>query len=121
MVLVILGLLAGLVVTRGPPRSGALEMQRAVSAVAGAFRLARTRAIASSRAVAVRFGADGGSLQLGDDQAIPLPARIRLVRGARTMLFRPDGSASGGTVELAGDALSRQVEVNWMTGRVVIR
>ncbi len=121
IVLLILGLVAGLVLSRGPQRSAALEMQQAAGSVADAFRLARTRAIATSRVVPVRIGVDGASVQLGDDAAHRFPAGVRWAQGARSVLFRPDGSASGGAIELTSPSQRRTVEVNWMTGRVAMR
>ncbi len=119
IVLLILGLVAGLVLTRGPQRSAALEMQQAANSVADAFRLARTRAIATSRVIPVRIGPD--SVQLGDDPAHRFPAGVHWAEGTRAVLFRPDGSASGGAIELASPSQRRTVEVNWMTGRIVMR
>ncbi|HYZ64612.1 MAG TPA: pseudopilin H, partial [Acetobacteraceae bacterium] len=55
--LVILGLVAGLVLVRGPQRSAEVDMRQATGLVAGALRVARSRAIATNRPVAVRFDA----------------------------------------------------------------
>ena len=74
MVLVILGLVGALVLTRGPQRSAGLEMRAAAGAVAQA-------------------------LQPG----------IR---------FMPDGSSSGGRIELAHGGRRMLVGVDWISGRV---
>ena len=121
IVLLILGLLGGLVMAHGPQRSAALEMQQAANSVADSFRLARTRAIATSRVIPVRIGPDGASVQLADDPAHRFPPGITDAQGPQTILFRPDGSATGGAITLASLTQRRVVEVNWMTGRVVMR
>ncbi len=118
--LLILGLLGGLVLVRGPPRSAAVEMQRASSMVAGTLRLARSRAIATDRPVPVRFDPGSLSIQIGADPARALPKGIGMSVGASVILFRPDGSSSGGLVELAGSGRTAQVGVNWLTGRVAV-
>jgi prepilin-type N-terminal cleavage/methylation domain-containing protein len=53
VVLVVLGLALGLVMTRGPVHSRRLELDATARQVAGALRLARSRAIAEERGVAV--------------------------------------------------------------------
>ena len=116
VVLTILGLLAGIIVVRGPQRSGAVDMRQATALVAGGLRVARSQAIARNRPVPVRLAAD--AVQVGDAPAQTLPPGIRMVAGARTILFRPDGSSSGGEVQLTGGARTASVGVNWLTGRV---
>ena len=118
--LAILGLVAGLVLVRGPQRSGAADMRQASSLVAGALRVARSRAIASNRPVPVRFDPASRTLQLGADDARRLPSGIAMTTGARLILFRPDGSSTGGEVDLAGAARTARIGVSWLTGRVAV-
>jgi prepilin-type N-terminal cleavage/methylation domain-containing protein len=59
VVLVVLGLTPGLVMTHGPVHSRRLELDATARQVAGALRLARSRAIAEERGVAVAFGTGG--------------------------------------------------------------
>lgn len=118
VVLAVLALVAGLIVLRGPQGSATLSMRAATSMVAGGLRVARSQAIARNRPVPLRFAADGAALQVGDGPAQALPAGIRMVAGARTIVFRPDGSSSGGKIELAGEARAAALTVNWLTGRV---
>ncbi len=120
IVLVILALVAGLVLTRAPQRGGAADLRTASSLVAGALRVARSRAIASNRPVPVRFDPAGAALQVGGETVRRLPPGIRIDAAAPIILFRPDGSSSGGTVELAGRAQGERIGVNWLTGRVAI-
>lgn len=118
VVLAVLGLVAGLILLRGPQRSASLDMRQATSLVAGGLRLARSQAIARNRPVPVRFGADGTALQVGRQPVEALPPGIRRVAGAQVIVFRPDGSSSGGTIELGGGARKASIAVNWLTGRV---
>ena len=75
--------------------------------------------------VSVRFGTAPPSLRVGTDPARALPAGVSLAvvaaggEGA-AITFLPDGSSTGGRVELAGAARRVQVGVDWLTGRVVV-
>lgn len=120
VVLVILALVGGLVLTRAPTRGGTTDLRAATSLVAGALRVARTRAIAANRAVPVRFDPADAAVQLGADPVRRLPPGIRIAAADRAILFRPDGSSSGGTVDLAGRANTARIAVSWLTGRVAI-
>ena len=128
VVLVVLALMAGLVLARGPQRSAALELRMAAGEVAQALRGARGRAIATNGPVVFRL--DVGAHEYRVDGAPPraLPASLALsmvaIAGEVTdsqiagISFSPDGSSSGGRVELASGARRVQVGVDWLTGRV---
>ena len=125
VVLAILGLVGAVVLARGPGRSGAVDMRAASSGVAGALRLARTRAIATNRPALVRFDAARGRFQVGGDAVRSLPAGIAMdvvtaaAQGAE-IRFLPDGSSTGGRVDLVGEGRAAQVAVDWLTGRVSV-
>ena len=119
VVLVILGLVGGLVLARAPQRGGRQDLQAATALVTFTLRGARSGAMAHDHAVAVRFDPASATLQLGTGPVRRLPPGIRIAAAApRAILFRPDGSSSGGTVDLAGRADTAHVAVNWLTGRV---
>ncbi len=118
--LLIIGLLAGLVLSRGPERGGAVDLREASALVSGALRVARSRAIASNRPVPVRFDPANAALQVGTEAVRRLPRGIGIAAPAPVILFRPDGSSSGGTVTLAGAARTATVGVNWLTGHVAV-
>ncbi len=125
VVLAILALIAGLVLARGPQRSAALDMRTASRAVAGALRAARGRAIATNQRVPVRFDPRAATLRVGAGPARALPAGIGLsvvaaAEQGAAILFLPDGSSTGGRVELAGEGRRADVGVDWLTGRVSI-
>ena len=108
VVLVVLGLVLGLVIARGPARSQGLDLSAAAKQVAGMLRLARSRAIAEDRAVAVDFG----TRRWSDDI---------LVVGDHVINFTPDGGSSGGRIILHGGDRLIAVDVDWLTGRIQIR
>ncbi len=140
VVLAVLGLVAGLVLARGPPRSAGLEMRAAAGAVAQAMRVARTQAIMSNRSVTVVFNPRAGTLRVGAAAARSLPAGTAMnvvstadlavtqagagaqagAGGPAGIAFLPDGSSSGGRVELARGARHARVGVDWLTGRVTV-
>ena len=125
VVLTILGLVGALVLTRGPSRSATLEMRAASRMVEGALRLARSRAIAVNRPTLVRFDTGRAILQVGSDPVRPLPAGIGMAivtaeEQGPAIRFLPDGSSTGGHVDLAGHGRTAQVRVDWLTGRVSV-
>ena len=140
VVLAVLGLVAGLVLARGAPRSAGLEMRAAAGAVAQAMRVARTQAIMSNRPGTVVFNPRAGTLRVGAGTPRSLPAGTAMNvvstadlaggqagAGAQSgagapagIAFMPDGSSSGGRVELARGARRARVGVDWLTGRVSV-
>lgn len=134
VVLAVLGLVAGLVLARGAPRSDGLEMRAATGAVAQAMRVARTQAILSNRPVTVVFNPRAGTLRVGVGAPRSLPAGTAMsvvttadlaggqagVGAQAGIAFQPDGSSSGGRVELARGARHGRVGVDWLTGRVTV-
>ncbi len=120
VVLAILGLVGGLVLSGAPKPGSTLDLRSARALVAGSLRAARSRATVTNQPVPVRFDTGAASLQLGTDPVRRLPNGIRIAAAAPArIVFRPDGSSTGGTVELAGRADTARIAVNWLTGRVV--
>ena len=134
VVLAVLGMVGGLVLTRGPPRSAALEMRAAANAVAQSLRVARTRAIMSNQRVMVALDPRARTLRIGVGAPRGLPADIAMAvittadlasaqpgaGGPAAIAFLPDGSSSGGRVELQAGTQHMQVGVDWLTGRVSV-
>ncbi len=124
--LAILGLVAGLVATRGPQRSAALDLRAGAGEVARAMRLARTQAIASNSPVAVQLDPATQEMRVGAAAPRHLPPGLAVSvisvaePGRPAITFAPDGSSSGGRVELASGARRMQVGVDWLTGRVSV-
>ena len=118
VVLVVLGLALGLVMTHGPARSRRLELDAVARQVAGALRLARSRAIAEERGTAVAFGT--GGYQLDGSAAVAWSADVSPT-GDRVISFTPDGGSSGGQIVLRGGDRQVAIGVDWLTGRVIVR
>jgi general secretion pathway protein H len=126
----ILGLTIGIAATRGPLRSKSIEMQGVVDQVAQAARLAHARAIAGNRAVRLVLDAPGHSLRIDNARPTAFPETMAVlmtsVRGesvggeVAAIRFNPDGSATGGRIELREGARRALVGVDWLTGRVSV-
>ncbi len=118
-VLAVLALVASIVVAHGPARSQALEARGAASQMASALRQARGLAIGSGQAVLMVMDvARGGyGLQGGPMQMLPAGLVMAAPAGIR---FRPDGSSSGGQVELRDGQRRLRVGVDWLSGRVTV-
>lgn len=128
VVVAVLGMAMGLVATSAPMRSHAIEMQAVVEQVANAARLAHAQAITSNRAVYLTLDVHAHSLRVDKIPPTLLPATMRVtmtavsgdsVGGPLTVIrFNPDGSTTGGRIELAEGSRRAMVGVNWLTGRV---
>ena len=125
--LVLLGLASGLVLARGPSRSAGLDLRLARNAVSGALRLARTEAISRNAPVSVMFDPGTGTVRIGARPLLSLPAGVAMAvittadssAGAQAAIsFLPDGSSTGGRVELSVGGRRVRVDVEWLTGRV---
>lgn len=117
VVLVVLGLALSLVLAEGPARSPTVAFDSTVRQVAGALRLARSRAIADDRMVTVLFAPD--SVRLDRETAIAVAPDITL-SGSRLIAFTPDGGSSGGEVTLRMGGRQMVIGVDWLTGRVAL-
>ena len=119
VVLAIVAAVAGVVAVQLSSASGAVHVKAAARELASALRYARSRAIAEQRETAVVLDArkhryPGVALELVVGQAEALDEHRGAVR------FYPDGSSSGARLRLMAGGRSQVVDVDWMTGRVVI-
>jgi general secretion pathway protein H len=130
VVLVVVALVAGLVMTRGPMRSRALEARTAAHAIAQSLRDARARAIAANRPVEFTLDLGRQSFRIDAGAVSELPPGLGLsvadvpgesfdsrIAGIR---FAPDGSSSGGRIEVESGKLRFSIGVDWLTGGVSI-
>jgi general secretion pathway protein H len=115
VVLVILGLAAGLIMMRGPMHSSRLDADAASRELAASLRLARSRAIAQSRDVALVLGANGYVVDGLPARRIPSDVALS---GTAQIRFSPDGSSSGGAIIVQGAASRASIVVDWLTGQV---
>ncbi len=126
VVIVVLGLMVGLVVQRGPSRSPTLDLRAAAEEVTRTLRLARTRAIATNRAVVFRLDVVGHAYAVDGAPPRSLPAALALgivaiapgAAGTPSISFAPDGSSSGGRIAMGEGARHIDIGVDWLTGRV---
>ena len=120
VVLVILGLAVGLVLGRGPLRSAGLDTRAEANGIAGALRAARRRAIAGDRTVTVAIDAGRRLLLAGGAAPHKLPGFVAVAAPQAGITFAPDGSSSGGRIDLASGPFHMQVAVDWLTGRISV-
>jgi general secretion pathway protein H len=114
VVIIVMTFITGLVLVRHPWHSAGLDMDATVRALTDGLRLARSRAIAQDRTVAVVTAAGGFSI----DGAAPRTLPPEQVLSTERVVFTPDGGSTGGTIALAAGQRRIVVDVNWMTGRV---
>ncbi len=129
VVMALLGMVGALIVSRGPQRSATLELKGVAGEVAQGLRLARTQAILQNKPVAFVVDLAGRSFRVGQTapRALPQGIDVSVVAVADAaagreagIVFAPDGSSTGGRVELAQGERRLQVGVNWLTGRVSV-
>jgi general secretion pathway protein H len=118
VVLAVLALALGLVITHGPVRSQRLELDAAARRVAGALRLARSRAIAEERTVV--FSLDARGYHLDRDAPTTWSGDVSS-EGNRVVVFTPDGGSSGARIVLREGERAVAIGVDWLTARVVVR
>jgi general secretion pathway protein H len=119
VVLVILGLALTIVAGFAPRRNITLELSTATSRVTGALRLARSRAMTESRPVSFDAAQDGHGFRV-DNAWVALGASVTVVMARPEIVFAPDGSTSGGSLQVSVDGHRRLIEVDWLTGRVEV-
>ncbi len=118
VVLAVLGLMAGLVIARGPMRSAGLDSRMAANQVAGLLRGARSEAIAADRPVIVAIDSATGTVRVGAAAPRSVGASIGSLTGP--LVFLPDGSSRGGSLTIGSATARKRVTVDWLTGRVSI-
>jgi general secretion pathway protein H len=99
--------------------------------LAAGLRKARSEASAHRREAVMMVDIDGRSFQLSGDQRVyRLPrsialqlftAQSELVSGnAGAVRFFPDGGSTGGRISVSAQDRKYDVDINWLTGQVVI-
>lgn len=132
--LVVLAIMAMILLIAMPPIMSVMPKMEAKSGareVAAALREARSRAILSNSEVVFSIDVAGHVFRVsGDKQTHVLPRNVglSLYTAQQELLadtvgnirFFPDGSSTGGSVELSTAKSSYNVTVNWVTGQVEI-
>lgn len=129
VVLVILGLALTVVATHGPPRSRGVDLRVTAAEIAATLRQARAQAIATNRTLRVVVDAEHHRIDTPNGTMRGIPAEFGIALrglGARVdnpriaIAFAPDGSSSGGTIELSSAAMRLRIVAAWLTGRVSV-
>ncbi len=129
VVLAIIGLLAVIAVPRFAGVLPGVELESGARQLVSGLREARSRAVSLNREVpfilaggANRYaiGLGGRGAALPENIAITLWTGTTEITGANqgAIRFFPDGSSTGGRIELAGQAGKRVIGVDWLTGRI---
>jgi general secretion pathway protein H len=132
VVLVIIGLAASLIPGFLLRENPSALLDRAAASVADGLRTVRSQAILENRenlfAVDVesrqfRAGAAAIPVQIGGAVALRLLSAESERSGATSgrIRFFPDGSSTGGRILLAQGDDRRAVEVDWLTGDILVR
>ncbi|GGF23642.1 general secretion pathway protein GspH [Aliidongia dinghuensis] len=130
VVLAIMGLVLAMVAARGPLGMRTLTARAAGNELASGFRQARARAIADNRPVEVSIDLAAHNWRIGNDRPTAFPRGLEIAvltvagqtRGDQLAQFRflPDGSSTGGRVELKDGRRRLRVGIDWLNGRVSV-
>lgn len=135
VVLAILGLALSLLISHGGAGQATLTVRGAATGLAAGLREARSLAVAENRPVALSIDTGGRRWHIDGRPVTALPPEIGLHLktvasetgdnrgddnggGVGRFRFFPDGSATGGRIELTGANRRFIVAVDWLTGRV---
>lgn len=129
VVLAVIGLLAALAAPRLAGVLPGAALDAGVRDLQAGLR--ESRSLAFSRNREVRFILDGGTnsyrIDVGNGGGeLPKDISITLVTGIKeveamdrgAIRFFPDGSSTGGWIELSGRGGERAIHVDWLTGRI---
>ena len=131
LVLVIAAVLAAVVVPNMEPAIVNMQLRAATQDVASALRHTRGQALSQGRETEFVLNVKQHFYRTaGRRKPYTLPESVKLSlftadvlteEGQGSILFYPDGSASGGRVTLEGAGKTRLVDVNWLTGNITVR
>jgi len=121
--------MASLMLAVALPRFAALlpgaELKSYSRQTAALLRLARSQAIASGEEVRLELDSDARYSRItGQKKPSFWPEQIAvsfddIANAPGTgLVFYPDGSTSGGTLQIAGHQRHYRIEVHWLTGRI---
>jgi len=131
LVLVVAAVVAVVAIPNLQPAIANMQLKSATADVASALRHTRGLALERGREAEFVLNVNQHYYKIaGRHKPYALPSDVKLSlftadflmsEGQGSILFYPDGSASGGRVTLTGAGKKRLVDVNWLTGGVVIR
>lgn len=129
LVIVVLGFaVVGLNLSSG---KGAMEHKAVVRDVVSALRYARGQALMTHQEMTVTFDLEQNTYQIsGRDEVFSIPESIEVTvvtaqselsgGGQGNIRFFADGSSTGGRVVLDRGEISRQIDINWLTGQLEV-
>jgi general secretion pathway protein H len=129
VVLAVIGLILALFIGRAVHPGSRMETRAAAEQVGLALRLARAQAIASNRPIAFVVDTAERAYSIPGSPPVKLPAQLDLsvqtvggaVLGKRAVIkFLPDGSSSGGRIDIGVPGKHLLIGIDWLTGRVSI-
>lgn len=118
VVLAVMALIAGIsfpAVERLSVRSGLLAARNMVMAE---LLTARADAFRTDSATSISVAPDGRSLAQADGVPIQIPQGVALAAQPARLHFYPDGSTSGGQLQLRSDVLATDIVVDTEQGRL---
>ncbi len=130
VVIALMGMMYALV----PPMfssSGTTELRAAARQLAAGLRKTRGHAIATRKEATLTVDVEQHRFKLdGDTRDYPLPKKAELTvftaqsetvaDNLAAIRFYPDGSSTGGAISVADGSTKFRVDVDWLTGDVVI-
>jgi general secretion pathway protein H len=120
--LMVLAILSLVIVTVWPnlARTDRSDMALAQGKILGALRAAQAKAIGQNRDTSVEIDV---AERFVNTEALPKSVALKVTFGGASTLqnlavfkFFPDGTSTGGEVELRGPNETRLITVNWLTG-----
>lgn len=130
-VLVIAALVMSAVLFANRSGSGSARLKAVSAAVASGLRHSRGRAIKTGREIVAKINTSNGQIQWGTERrTLSLDAGVRIkvisAESERTkriagIRFFPNGSSTGGRLQLTSSGLRFDVIVNWLTGHVAVK
>lgn len=132
VVLVAAALLAGVAVPNMMPAIFTMRMRSATNDVASALRYVRGQALSRGQEAVFFIDVEHNYYRVsGRRKEFGLPSSIKLAlftaeheltgESGGSIRFFPDGSATGGRVTLAAGNQKSLVDVNWLTGAIIVR
>lgn len=132
--LVVLAILVGVYALSGPlfdNGTSVLDAKAAARQLAAGLRKARATAIAGSQSATLLIDLDQRTFVVsGDAKSYSLPSSVELALFTATeekvasnrgsIRFFSDGSSTGGRITVRSGSREQTLDVDWLTGRVVI-
>lgn len=131
VVLAIIGMATAVVLPMLGPGVSMTELKGAARQVASGMRLARSEAMSTRRETFVTFDLEGRRFMVGSDRKahpIPKDVEMKLFTAQKDLVndrvgairFYPDGGSNGGRLTLAAGERKFEIDVDWLTGRIVV-